>query len=465
MDHRTRRHTGRRRFAMRSPCRTAARVFTAAVLLVAASPAGSDAAQRVALVIGNGTYEATGNLSNAPNDARDVGAALHRLGFEVTTVSDADLAQMNQSLRDLARRSSGADIALVYYAGHGMEMDGVNYLVPVDARLTRDTDVPLETVQLDRILQATVGAALRMVILDACRDNPLTRSILRTTPTRTISRGGFDAVDEDALGDEVLVAYSAAAGTTAEDGAGRNSPYTRALLEHLEGPHEVLDLFRRVRRRVLEETDRRQRPHEYQALLNEHYLASARNPAAQDLYREGADVAAGGVPGSGLKYQIFRQGLTGEAVPVDPQSAVFRAGDRIRFVFETNGGYLHIMLDGSSGRSFPLFPDPAINGGRNEVAPFVPVAIPPDGWFEFDDTPGVERVHVYVTQARERAPSGPGRSLAGRRSAVQPTVDEMRSTVQTRDLFYTKTEDATQSLIVVNEAAGNVYWTIDLHHR
>ena len=115
----------------------------------------------------------------------------------------------------------------------------MNYLVPVDARLERDTDVRFETVALDDVLAATAGASLRMVILDACRNNPLARSMQRTVARRSVSGGSFGDLNEDLLGDETLVAYAAAAGTTAADGRGRNSPYTSALLAYLEEPLEL----------------------------------------------------------------------------------------------------------------------------------------------------------------------------------------------------------------------------------
>ena len=137
----------------------------------------------------------------------------------MTTVLDADRGELTEALRTFTRESAGADVSLVFYAGHGLEVDGVNYLVPVDARLERDTDVRFETVELDYVLAATTGAALRVVILDACRNNPLARSMQRTGATRSVSRGSFGNLDESLLGDETLVAYAAAAGTTAADGA------------------------------------------------------------------------------------------------------------------------------------------------------------------------------------------------------------------------------------------------------
>ena len=248
------------------------------VLWLALAPSAASAAGRVALVVGNSAYAEIGTLPNPGNDAADMAAALGRLGFDVTTVRDADRAGLNEALRLFARDSAGADVSLVFYAGHGLEMDGVNYLVPVDARLERDTDVEYEALPLDRVLRATTGAGLRVVILDACRNNPLARSMQRTRASRSVSRGSFGELNEDLLGAETLVAYAAAAGTTAADGTGRNSPYTSALLAHLEQPLELSALFRRVRAQVLEATAGDQRPHEYGSLLGEHYLGGASGP-------------------------------------------------------------------------------------------------------------------------------------------------------------------------------------------
>ena len=244
-----------------------------AALLPLAVPPPALAADRVALVVGNGAYTHAGRLPNPANDASDVGAALRRLGFEVTIARDAGRTALNEALRYFTRRSASADVALVFYAGHAMEMDGVNYLLPVDARVERDTDVRYETVTLDDVLASTSGAGLRVVILDACRNNPLARSMQRTVSTRSVSNGSLGDLNEDLLGDETLVAYSAAAGTTAADGEGRNSPYTAALLAHLEEPVDIGLMFRRVRAQVLSATNRRQRPHEYGSLLREHYLS------------------------------------------------------------------------------------------------------------------------------------------------------------------------------------------------
>ncbi len=275
------------------------------------APPEATAAGRVALVVGNGTYVHIGRLPNPGNDAADMTAALRRLGFDVTTVNDADRNGMTDALRVFTRESAGADVSLVFYAGHGLEMDGVNYLVPVDARLERDTDVRFEAVELDDVLVATEGAELRVVILDACRNNPLARSMQRTSTRRSVSRGSFGDLDESLLGEETLVAYAAAAGTTAADGTGRNSPYTAALLELLEEPLEIGILFREVRARVLAATDGQQRPHEYASLLEEHYLRGTSRP--------GSATVAGGAPTEAQVQQesLFWQSIAGSSNPAD----------------------------------------------------------------------------------------------------------------------------------------------------
>ena len=251
------------------------RSFAVAVVafVVLATPAVVLANGRVALVVGNSNYTHIGQLPNAENDASDMSAALRRLGFEVTTEFDADRRELTEALRTFTRRSLGADVALVFYAGHGIEMDGWQLPVPVNARLERDLEVRFETVTLEDMLASTLGASLRLVILDACRNNPLARSMQRTLASRSVSAWSFGDLNEDLLGDETLVTQAAAARTTAADGRGRNSAYTAALLAHLEQPPEIGLLFRRVRAQVLASTNGQQRPHEYQSLVGEHCLS------------------------------------------------------------------------------------------------------------------------------------------------------------------------------------------------
>ena len=265
------------------------------VVLVALVLAGSAsvelAARQVALVVGNSSYAHIGRLPSPENDAVDLSAALRRLGFEVTTELDADPVELIEALRAFTRRSAGADVSLVFYAGHGLEMDGINYLVPVDARLERDVDVRYETVTLDDLLVSTGRGSAAAGDPGRLPEQPAGAVDAADSREPERERGSFGQLNEDLLGDETLVAYAAAAGTTAADGSGRNSPYTSALLAHLDEPLEILTLFRRVRARVLEATNGEQRPHEYQSLLREHYLSGA--PAVEAVTVEVAapDVA------------------------------------------------------------------------------------------------------------------------------------------------------------------------------
>ena len=196
-------------------------VGTALALLVLATPAVVLADGRVALVVGNSTYAHIGRLPNPDNDAADISAALRRLGFEVTTELDADRVELTAALSAFSRRSVGAEVSLVFYAGHGIEMDGVNYLVPVDVRLERDVDVRFETVTVDDLLVSSSGVSLRLVILDACRNNPLARSMQRTAATRTVSDGSFADLNEDLAGGRDAGGVCGGGG---DDGGGRPGP-------------------------------------------------------------------------------------------------------------------------------------------------------------------------------------------------------------------------------------------------
>ncbi|MBN9673494.1 caspase family protein [Roseibium aggregatum] len=246
-----------------------------AFFLLISGPA-SLAGGRVALVVGNAAYRNVGTLANPVSDAEAVGAALRRLGFDVTLSLNLSKHEFESRLADFSDRVSKAEIAIVYYAGHGMEMDGRNYLVPTDARLVSDNRVRFEAVSLDTVLAALEGArGLRLVLLDACRDNPFVRDMRRTLATRSIGRG----LAEIEVQPGILVSYAAAAGTTALDGAGDHSPYTEGLLTYLEQPGlEINLLFRKVADYVQEKTNRRQVPFEYGRLPGQSIYLKAPEP-------------------------------------------------------------------------------------------------------------------------------------------------------------------------------------------
>jgi uncharacterized caspase-like protein len=191
---------------------------------------------------------------------------LRDAGFDlVDSRQDLPAAETRRALRDFADRARDADIAVVYYAGHGIEVDGGNYLIPVDAKLERDTDVYDEALSLDRILIAIEPAKkLRLVILDACRDNPFAKSMKRTVASRAIGQG---LAKIEPTSPNMLIAYSAKAGSTAADGDGKNSPFTIALSKHLTTPGlDVRRAFGFVRDDVLKSTGNRQEPFVYGSL-------------------------------------------------------------------------------------------------------------------------------------------------------------------------------------------------------
>ena len=250
------------------------RVLLAAAGLLLALAVPALAEQRVALVIGNATYAHAPRLANPLNDAADIGDALNRLGFAVTKLENANQADLRQGLLAFTRAASAAEVAVVFYAGHGIEVDQRNFLVPVDARLSSDQDVEFETVPLELVMRSVARASgLRLVILDACRDNPFAVSMQRAGATRSVGRGLARAEPAG----ETLVAYAAKGGTVASDGDGRNSPYSRALLAHLEEPGlEVGLLFRKVRDAVLAATGGRQEPFVYGSLSSRGVYLTAR---------------------------------------------------------------------------------------------------------------------------------------------------------------------------------------------
>src|SRR6202048_4849687 len=243
------------------------RIFLAAALLLCCQPPLAE--KRLALVLGNSAYQKVAQLPNPVNDGAVIAATLKDAGFDVVdSRHDLPAAETRRALRDFADRARDADIALVYYAGHGIEVDGANYLIPVDAKLERDTDVYDEAFSLDRVLLAIEPAKkLRLVILDACRDNPFSKKMKRTVGSRAIGQG---LAKVEPTSPNMLIAYSAKAGSTAADGDGKNSPVTLALSKHLTTPGlDVRRAFGLVRDDVLKSTGNRQEPFVYGSLGGE----------------------------------------------------------------------------------------------------------------------------------------------------------------------------------------------------
>ncbi len=237
--------------------------------------------KRVALVIGNGAYSNVPTLLNPPNDASDVAAALKRLGFSVSLLTNARFDEMRRGLIALGREAAGADMATVYFAGHGMEINGENWLIPIDAELKRDTDAANEAISLRSVmLQVSNTTSLGLVILDACRNNPFAAKMNRSLATRAAPNGGLGRIEP--VGN-VLVAYAARDGTTALDGDQRNSPFAAALMRNIETPGvEVTFMFRNVRDDVMEATHNEQQPFVYGSLSRRAIYLAGRPPGGAE---------------------------------------------------------------------------------------------------------------------------------------------------------------------------------------
>ena len=239
---------------------------------LAISPAA--AAKRVALVIGNAAYQQAGALTNPVNDAADMAKALTAAGFDVVLGLDLDRRAFDGKLREFARLVDGADTAVLFYAGHGLQVAGHNYLVPVDAGLASERDLDFETVSLDFVLrQMEVGreGKTSIVFLDACRNNPLSRNLARSMGTRGAAVGQGLAQLQTGVG--TFIAYSTQPGNVALDGSGRNSPFTQALAAHVtEAGKNLTSIMIEVRNDVLKTTDGRQVPWDHSALTSDFFF-------------------------------------------------------------------------------------------------------------------------------------------------------------------------------------------------
>jgi uncharacterized caspase-like protein len=240
-----------------------------ATLLMSAGPASAD--KRVALVIGNGAYVNAAHLPNPPNDARDVADALKRSGFETMLGIDLDKGGMDAAAVRFARAARDADVAMFYYSGHAMQYAGINYLLPIDAKLTDEADLRLSERVDDIVADLQRAKNLRILVLDSCRDNPLAEELKRSigaTRAVSVSRGLAKLDHPEGL----IVAYATQAGRTAEDGTGRHSPFTTAFLKYIETPEEIGTIFRKISADVYTQTKQTQLPELSLSLIGEFYL-------------------------------------------------------------------------------------------------------------------------------------------------------------------------------------------------
>lgn len=243
-------------------------IAESAVAVPAAVKAAASDGRRVALVIGNARYQRSA-LVNPVNDARLVSDRLKRIGFDVTAIENADAARLATVTRDFAARAKGAEMALFYYAGHAVQADGENYLMPVDNAKMRTlddvrNDGGLQLGELTALLDVA-NPRVKLVVIDACRDNPL------PAMTRSLSGAGLAAIKQPPQG--ALIAFATSPGRTAEDGTGRNSVFSKHFAQFLTTPGQTVEqVFKRVREAVKAETKNRQEPTEVSSLVGDAYF-------------------------------------------------------------------------------------------------------------------------------------------------------------------------------------------------
>lgn len=273
-----------------------------AAALALAGFTGAEAAtaeRRVALVIGNGAYENVAALDNPLTDSKAVAAALKRIGFEVVEGYDLKLDGMRGLVSEYAAKLDGAKVAFVYYAGHGVAVAGDNYLLPTDTVLKSEADLDFKTLNVNLVLrQMQREDRVNVVILDACRDNPFAKELARSLKTRSAAVGaGLSEMTVNAAAG-TMIAFATDPGKTALDGSGnQNSPFTSALLKHMETPGvSISTVMDRVREDVWRATGERQRPWVNTSIIGEFYL----NPAAATPGVQVAAVETGGSPSATL---------------------------------------------------------------------------------------------------------------------------------------------------------------------
>jgi len=264
--------------------------------------------RRVAFVVGNGTYKNVTELPNPPVDAKAIAAALRNVGFEVVEGINLTRDQMTAKLLDFGNRTQGADVAIFYYAGHGIAVDGANYLLPVDADIKSEMDVKLgASINVDTTLDQTMrDAKVKLVFLDACRDNPFANKIRSSAKTRSVAVSS--GLAEMKSGEGTMIAFATGPGQTALDGqSGTNSPFTRALLANITQPNvEIQQAMTRVRAQVSDETHKEQLPWGHTNLTGDVYLNRTAAAAAADSKAAASQPAATATASSEVELEFWR---------------------------------------------------------------------------------------------------------------------------------------------------------------
>ncbi|MCG6534052.1 MAG: caspase family protein [Syntrophales bacterium LBB04] len=271
--------------------------------------------QRTALVIGNGAYE-SGRLKNPTNDATDIAAALQKVGFTVILKKNASLKDMDDAIENFGNRLKRGGVGLFYFAGHGVQVNGINYLIPIGAKINRESDVKYGAVDVNKILDEMANAnnGLNIVMLDACRDNPYARSF------RNAARG-LAIVSSAPTG--TFISYSTGPGNVARDGEGRNSPYTSALIQYMKKPGLTIeDVFKEVRQKLRKETG--QVPWELSSLEGKFFFVPGNAGKTTEVEKDEAVAPTTELDAEQLKIEAEREKLRKEKELLEQKEALAR---------------------------------------------------------------------------------------------------------------------------------------------
>jgi hypothetical protein len=286
------------------------------------------AADRVALVIGNSKYEHLGTLPNTLNDAQSMSASLKEMGYETTTLIDASDVVFRRELRNFSLKSSNASIAVVFYAGHGAQVNGENYLLPVDVEAPkRESDIRLSSIKVDDVINS-LQSKTKVIFLDACRDNP---ALLKSLASgRGAYRGGLAPANGSSLelgGSGVFIAYATDAGSVALDSIGKqNSPFTTALLSHIKKPMSIDDMFSMVTRDVRQATKNVQRPYKYASM--DGIVCLTATCSSNIIKKETAVVSERSLSN---KFVLFNSGLDPKVLTYIDPTSIQKIGSRVKY--------------------------------------------------------------------------------------------------------------------------------------
>ena len=420
--------------------------IAAAMIFQMSAYAASD---RIALVIGNSKYSELGVLPNTINDARGINKSLLEMGYKTKLVLDASESSLRRDIRNFAAESENSSIALVYYAGHGGQVGGENYLLPVDIDIPkRESDIQLSAIKVDDIINS-LRSKTKVIFLDACRDNPaLIRSLSKG---RGSYRGGLAPASSSTLNDQssgIFIAYATDAGNVALDGAGQsNSPFTTALLRHIKQPVSIDDMFSMVTRDVRAETKNQQKPYKYASLDGIICLPGTCSKVLQLSARDSQEASANvtprlkiGIPDDWVLHNSQLQ-PDKKLVYIKP-SSVKRIGDRVsyssKFVGDSAGALSFLSSAGTNYNITDFVGD--CNSYQGNAYQYQEIN---DGVIKINQKYGIpETINLVADYSKPGTIGYSSLQLACNTSKMQPLISSQEVNIDDWEKFMTLSDSA-----------------------